>query len=411
MKKIIKIRTFDFIQRIIFSMFGIIITYGEKWIVSLRSENNNKGVVLVSYIIYPFLKRKISKGIPVSHTNWWESLQIAKTFLELGFDVDVISKFNDMFIPKKNYNVFVGSRFNFDKIAKRLNTDCIKIAHITISHWCYNNKAECERLLSVQKKKGVTIFPLKMAETNLAIEYADFATILGDDATIDSYKYANKPIYPIRISTPVLFPWPENKKFDECRKNFLWFGSEDLVHKGLDLVLEVFSEMPDYNLTVCGPVSEEKDFEKAYYKELYQTPNIKTIGWVDIDSEKFHEITNNSIAFVYPSCAEGQSGGVVTCLHASLIPIVSVQSGVDIGHDFGITLKECTHDEIKKSITYISQLETNDLERMAKKSWEFARENHTRDVFSKDYKNAIISILKMKNIIPEERIDPSHIDE
>jgi len=387
----------NFLRRLFFELFGIMITRGDKRIVSLRSENDRRGIVLLSYVIDPFLKRN-SDNIPVSHTKYWESLQIAKTFLELGFDVDVINYNNSLFFPNKSYNIFIGSRINFEKTAQRLNPDCIKIAHLTISHWCYNNKAQCERVLSVQKKKGVTIYPIKMAETNLAIEYADFATILGNHVTIDTYKYANKTIYPVRISTPVLFPWIENKKFNECRKNFLWFGSEGLVHKGLDLVLEVFSEMPDYNLTVCGPVSDEKDFERTYYKELYQTPNIKTVGWVDIDSQEFHEIINNSIAFVYPSCAEGQSGGVVTCLHASLIPIVSIQSGVDISDDFGISLRQCTHDELKKSITYISQLKNHDLEKMAKKAWEFARENHTRETFSRDYKNAITSILRERNI-------------
>jgi hypothetical protein len=387
----------NIIKKLFLDMFGLIITRRDKRIVSLRSENNSKGIVLLSYVIDPFLKHN-SESIPVSHTKFWESLQIAKTFLELGFNVDVISYGNALFSPKKNYNIFVGSRIHFEEIAQRLNPDCIKIVHLTISHWCYNNKSQCERLLSVQKKKGITISPIKMAETNLAIEYADFATILGNDVTIDTYKYANKPIFPIRISTPVLFPWIENKKFDECRKNFLWFGSEGLVHKGLDLVLEVFSEMPEYNLTVCGPVSEEKDFERAYYKELYQTPNIKTVGWVDINSQKFHGIINNSVAFVYPSCAEGQSGGVVTCLHASLIPIISVQSGVDISPDFGVALRDCTNEEIKKSITFISQLEENVLERMAKKAWEFARENHTKDSFAYDYKSAIISIINKRKV-------------
>jgi glycosyltransferase involved in cell wall biosynthesis len=387
----------ELIKRLLFDIFGIITSRRDKRIVSLRSGNNNKGIVLLSYVIDPFLKRNL-ENIPISHTKYWESLQIAKTFLEFGFDVDVINYDNSLFFPKKNYDIFIGSRVHFEKTAQRLNPDCIKIAHLTISHWCYNNKAHCERLLSVQKKKGVTIYPEKMAETNLAIEYADFATILGNHVTIDTYKYANKKIYPVRISTPVLFPWMANKNFDECRKNFLWFGSEGLVHKGLDIVLEVFSEMPNYNLTVCGPVSKEEDFERTYYKELYQTPNIKTVGWVDINSKVFHEIINNSIAFVYPSCAEGQSGGVVTCLHASLIPIVSIQSGVDISDDFGISLRQCTHDELKKSIIHVSQLKKHDLEKMAKKAWEFARENHTRETFSRDYKNAIVSILIQRNM-------------
>lgn len=389
----------NLVKKLIFDMFGVQITRCDKRIVSLKAGKNSKGIVLLSYVIDPYVQRN-SDRIPVSHTKYRESLEIGKIFLELDFDVDVINYDNLLFTPKKRYNIFVGSRVNFHQVAQRLNPDCIKIPHMTVSHWCFNNKAQCERLLSVQKKRGVTVYPMKMGETNLAVECADFVTVLGNEITLDTYKYANKPIYPIRISTPVLFPWNENKKFDECRRNFLWFGSEGLVHKGLDLVLEVFSEMPGYHLTVCGPISEEKDFERAYYKELYQTQNIKTVGWVDIDGGKFQEIINNTVAFVYPSCAEGQCGGVVTCLHASLIPIVSKESGVDIGDDFGISLRECTHDELKKSITYISQLKKNDLERMAKRAWKFARENHTTEAFSRDYKNAITSILKEEELLP-----------
>ena len=167
-------------------MFGIIIARRDNRIVSLRSKNDRKGTVLLSYVIDPFLKRD-SESIPISHTNYWESLQIANIFMELGFDVDVISYDNVLFSPKKNYNIFVGSRINFEKFAQRLNPDCIKIAHLTISHWCYNNKAQCERLLFVQKKKGVTIYPKKMVEINFAIENADFATILGNEFTKNTY--------------------------------------------------------------------------------------------------------------------------------------------------------------------------------------------------------------------------------
>ena len=60
-----------------------------------------------------------------------------------------------------------------------------------------------------------------------------------------------------------------------------------MVHKGLNLVLEAFSQLPDYNLIVCGPVEKDKDFENAYFKELYQLPNIKTLGFVALDSKDF----------------------------------------------------------------------------------------------------------------------------
>src|SRR4030066_1231312 len=334
----------NFIKKQLFSLFGINIYEIERRIVSLRSEKKSKGNALLSYVIDPFLLKNPS-DFSILHQNQWESFQIGKILLELGFNVDVVNYDNMTFSPKKNYDLFIGSRVNFHQIAQRLYPDCIKVVHITVSHWCYHNKGLFDRLLSIQEKKGVTLYPVKTVETNLAIEYADFATMKGNDFTINTYRYANKPIFPIRSSTNVLFPWLENKKFVECRKNFLWFGSDGLVYKGLDLVLDAFSEMPDYTLTVCGPISKEKDFERAYYRELYQTTNINTLGWVSTSSDRFQNIIKNSIAFVFPTCAEGQAGAVIACMHASLIPIVSVQAGVDIKTDFSVLLKKCTKQE------------------------------------------------------------------
>ena len=62
------------------------------------------------------------------------------------------------------------------------------------------------------------------------------------------------------------------------------------MHKGLDLVLEAFARMPELHLTVCGPIHEEPAFEAAFRRELYETPNIETLGWVDIASPAFAEL-------------------------------------------------------------------------------------------------------------------------
>lgn len=96
-----------------------------------------------------------------------------------------------------------------------------------------------------------------------------------------------------------------------------------MVYKSLDLALEAFAQMPEYQFTVCGPVKGEEDFEKFYYKELYETPNIKTLGWMNIDMPDFKKVLDNNLGVIYPSCSEGGGGSVITCLHAGLIPIVS----------------------------------------------------------------------------------------
>jgi glycosyltransferase involved in cell wall biosynthesis len=363
----------------------------ESVVVSLNPKRPPEGNVLCSFLVEPFLL-KPGEPFPSRHTALWECFQVVNTFLDFGYCVDVINYNNQTFTPQKNYSFFVDTRYNFERIAPMLNGDCVKILHIETAHILFHNAAESNRLLALQRRRGVVLMPRRWEKPTRAIEHADCAVILGNHFTIETYRYANKPLYRLPISTTDLYPWPEEKDFEACRKHFLWFGSGGLVHKGLDLVLEAFSQMPEYHLTVCGPVEREKDFEKAFSKELYHTSNIQTVGWVDVSSPKFVEIANSCIGLVYPSCSEGQCGGVVTCLHASLIPVVSYESGVDVD-DFGVILKESSIEEIKSSVRMVSSLPLRELKEKARKAWEFARGHHTRDKFAEQYHKVIAEIV------------------
>lgn len=361
-------------------------------VVTLTPKGPSRGNVLLSYILKPFL-RKPGEPLSTSHTNYWESLMIAQTFVDLGYCVDVIDYQNRSFVPAKPYAFFIDVRYNLERLAPLLNPDCIKIMHIDLCHMLFNNAAESSRLLELQQRRGVTLQPRRFEFPNLAIEFADCATMLGNNFTEETFAYAKKPIYRIPISQPVLYDWPEDKDFDACRKNFLWFGSGGLVRKGLDRTLEVFSELKDYRLYVCGPVKGEKDFEQAYHDELYNMPNITTIPkWLDIEGEEFLEITRNCVGLIYPSGSEGQCGSVVTCLHASLVPIISYESGVDV-HDFGVLLRECSLDAIKEAVKNISNLPTEQLRQMSRKTWEFARANHTQERSAEEYKKVITQVM------------------
>jgi glycosyltransferase involved in cell wall biosynthesis len=361
-------------------------------VVSLKPEQPSQGNVLISYRIEPFFL-KPGEPIPNDHTWYWECLQIAQTFLDIGYCVDVIQFHNHKFVPQKDYVFFIDVRHRLELLSPLLNKDCVKILHSDTANITFHNAAECNRLLALQQRKGITLSPKRFEPPNLAIEYADCATILGNEFTINTFKYANKPIYRVPISTPEVYPWTEEKDFEACRKHFLWFGSGGLVHKGLDLVLDVFAEMPEYDLTICGPVNKEKDFEKAFYKELYHTPNIHTLGWIDISSSKFIEVANSCVGIIYPSCSEGGGGGVITCMHAGLIPIVSYESSVDVHDDFGVILEESSIEEVKNSIQMIASLSALELKIMARKAWEFVRTNHTRKRFAESYRNTVDKII------------------
>lgn len=365
----------------------------DRTVVSLKHAGQSSGNVLLSFVLEPFLLEK-NDSILNSHTSYWESLQIAQTFLDMGYSVDVISYMNNKFVPRKHYSFFISSRKNFDRIAKLLNNDCVKIAHIDKAHWITSNHNAYRRYLALKERRGVSFsVSCDMQEIDAAIDNADYATLLGNKYTLKTYAYAGKPMYALPIPAGTVYPWPEGKDFETCRRNFMWMGSRGPVHEGLDLALEAFAEMPEYHLYVCGPIYEETEFERAYFKELYQTPNIHSMGRIDTSSPNFLEITRNCVGLTYPSASEDCSGSVVTCMQAGIIPVISNESGIDI-HDFGVILKDCSLNEIKESIRKVSDLPASELEDRTRRAWEFARATYTRENYVVEYQKAIRQIME-----------------
>ena len=360
-------------------------------LVSLQPKTAAQGNALLSYVLDPFLL-KSGQAISNAHTHDWESFQIAEILLDLGYLVDVIDYRNFVFRPQKPYNVFIGARTNFERISRLINPDCLKIVHLDTAHWIYNNSYAYNRHRELLERKGIALNNNKYVEANQALEWADCGTVLGNEYTLGTYRYAKKPLYSIPISTCGLYDSPENKAWHNCRRNFLWFGSGGLVHKGLDLTLEAFAEMPDYHLYVCGPVEQEKGFEQIYTKELYHTPNIHTKGWVDVNGEEFLEVVNRCIGLIYPSSSEGSAGSAINCMHAGLIPILTFESGLDV-HDFGIILKDSSITEIKKAVIELSNQSLDKQKMMAQKAWAQARKKHTRENFAIEMRRVLEKII------------------
>lgn len=375
---------------------NVLQVFGEKRIIQLKPDNKApvKGNVLISYITAPF-RQKVEDGWPTSHSNYWECFQMARTYLDFGYAVDIIDWTDKGFLPKKNYDVFIDIHSNMERLAPFLYDECLKILHITGAHWLFQNHAEYARLIALQQRRGISLLPHRIVPPSLGIEYADCATIVGNRFAINTFAYANKPIHRIPVSSSVTFPWIAGKDFDACRRTFLWIGSSGLVHKGLDLVLEAFIDIKDCELHICGPVQDETDFVKAYSKELHNTANIKNHGWIDVAGPEFPALAGRCAAVVYPSCSEGTAGSVITCLHAGLIPIVSMESGVDTG-DFGFLLRNNTTDDIKKMIRVVAGLSTDELRARSKKAWEFAQANHTREEFAMAYQQVVAKLLDIQ---------------
>ncbi|MCX6819786.1 MAG: glycosyltransferase [Candidatus Adlerbacteria bacterium] len=351
-------------------------------VITKRPGGTPKGWVLFSHDITPF----INPDHPLeAHANYWTAVDMVQTFLEKGYAVDIINSRNKTFLPKKYYTYFVDLEQNMDRIAHLLNKDCIKILHITCAHWLFQNTAEYKRCLALKKRRGVVVLPSRLTPRTHSIERADVATMIGNDFTEETYAFAGKKIYRTPLPPSRLCDFPEDKDFDAARKNFIWFGGAGAVHKGLDLALEAFSEMPEYTLTIFGKSTTDEEFTSAYKKELTELPNIHVLGFIDFQGEEFRKIQQNTVALVYPSCSEGIAGAPVMSMHMGILPIVSYESGVDIAES-GITLKENTIECIRESVRTIANLPTEELRRRSKIGWEHARSYYTRESYGNAYR-------------------------
>ena len=323
---------------------------------------------------------------------------MAQVWLEQGYCVDVIDYRNAAFVPKKSYAFFVSARTHLATLAPRLNRDCVKIAHFDTSHYVTNNAASYQRLLDTQRRRHVSLpDSARLIEHNLALEVADYGVVLGNENTVDTYRYAGKPLFSLCAPTVVDLPWDDAKDFAAVRHHFVWFGSAGLVHKGLDLVLEAFADMPQNHLTVCGPIQSERAFCRAYQKELNEKENIRVAGWTDVHSESFRRIVSQCGAIVYPSCAEGQATSVLNCMRAGLVPLVTKEAGFSVG-DFGLLLQGLTVETIQRTVKHLTMVPASDLAGRARKTWEYTRAQHSHEAYTRRYREIVLSILSERGI-------------
>lgn len=359
-------------------------------------KTNHKKNVLISYIAYPF-RRKIS----LAHTNSIEAFKIAEVFNQLGYNVDIVDFNLESNIDYSRYDIIFGFGEPLINSFYHRNRKILSIYYGTGMHVTHQNYATLKRIEEVYKKRGKWLLESGRivdkawsAQTSLV----DNIILFGNEEVIASYrKHFSRRIYNIPVSYYKIFDYEEilkNKEFSEAKYHFLWFGGLGLIHKGLDLLLEVFKELPHFHLHVCGAINNEPKFKTVYYEELYNTKNIHTYGYVNLKSETFRNVINRCAFVVMPSCSEGEPSSVINVMAYGLIPIVPSTAGIRID-DFGIEIKQLTHKSIKESVIQATNLSIDEIK---KRSLECANDiiaNHSIEKFSHEFKKALIDILKL----------------
>jgi len=370
--------------------------FSKKKIVNYFGTNYKKNTLL-SYITHPFIK-----GQKLSHTSYFEVMSHAKILNELGFNVDIVDYYYDKYIDFSKYNVLVGFGEAFVKYFE-LGYKHLKTIHYgTGMEICFTNYVSLKRIKDVYSKKGVWLFnSARYIEKSWMpqVTLADAILALGNEICVNSYKkYSNAPIYPIPglfYRTQDAYKILQDRNMSNSKTNFLWFGSSGLVRKGLDLALEVFYRRADLTLHICGPIKNEPDFEKVYFKELYQTENIITYGFVDITSDVFAKILKTCAFVIFPSCMEGGSPSTLTAIgNGALIPIITKETTISTGNE--IWIEDFTPEAVEEAVNKALSLGEDEIIKMQKENLEYVLKHNSQENYYRELKNAIEEILGYK---------------
>lgn len=262
------------------------------------------GRALLSYVVDPFLARGAGT-ISYAHTQDWESWTMGRTLASLGFEVEAIHWTNDRFVPDGERDLLIDARSNLERLAPAVGERCVKVFHAETAHWSVSDAAQLARLAELESRRGIRLARTRLVGENRGIEVADAAIVLGNEWTLSTYRPFGKPLYRVPLSNAFVYPSPAGRDFEANRGRFLWFGGVGFVHKGLDLALEAFAGTPGLELAVAAPLDREPDFVAAFERELYRSPNVRALGWLDVGSERFRAVAAATLGMVFPSCSEG----------------------------------------------------------------------------------------------------------
>jgi hypothetical protein len=350
--------------------------------------------VLLSYITSPFTDK-----VNLAHTNTAEAVEIAKTFDKLGYIVDVVDFSNTKQIDFSPYDVVFGFGFPMENSfysPKKM----LRIHYGTGRHPLYQNQQTIKRFADFYDRYGIFIpdsARLVMHNCYFQTALSDAVITLGGEAEKKVYQqFTNKPVYYLSDTAFAVHDATgisDKRNITEAKKHFLWIGGYGLVHKGLDLLLDLFLQRNDIHLHIFGHLDQEPEFMKLYQDKLSKAQNIHPYGFVSLDSELFKNVITLCQWVLSPSCSEGSPTAVLNgCYNGGLIPIVTENSIIP-NDGFVQIIPDLTSKAIEETINSAMSLQDNEIQKLTQQVITFSRKHYTIETFGKNMTEILQNIL------------------
>ena len=367
---------------------------------ALLDKTTRKNVFKRKYdkhVLMVTLPAAFNKHLPKFHTSLLEALEAAKAFDELGYVVDCTTDNNTRIDLHKYDIIYCGRRVQAEVWRQNIPAKTIFFSPGAHPFFCF--EATVQKNLAVKRDKGIWLTTSSRYLNELLLGYyvdnfADHVIVYGNQFVLDNYlkhdsrteRYSRLPAFYFDCHQPDL----QHKDYSTARNGICWFGSLGLIHKGLDICIDIALAHPEVQLHICGATVREREFWNYYRPKIQGRSNIIDHGFVNIETEEFVQIMNQCAFVLHPSISEGGAPSVLNVVaNAGLIPVVSKACGVDLPTDSAYVLDEISTAAFEETLLAAMKLSEEELRSRSAAVYEYVRANYTFAAFQQNIRSII----------------------
>lgn len=342
--------------------------------------------ILLCYLDYQRTVRELRANF--GHTNRQEMMQMVKMCIEKNLRIDICGCNDENareHIKADYYDYILGFGETF-RYARKCNPKAKAIIYMTENPYDISYARETERLAYFKERTGrefhlerTGVYYQKDDEKN-----ADAILCLGDEKYFPQDKEVIR-IWPSALKNPTFRLDFSKKK----KTNFLVYGTDGFVHKGNDILLEVFERHPEWNLYLCGARGEEKAKEAGYKLPA----NVHAVGFVDTMSERFNDIVGQCYYLLLPSCSEALSTAALTGMRHGMLPIVSKGIGLDGLGEYCMYFDDFHVEAVEKKLEEAVREAEAGLQEQSRAVMEYADKHCRLEDYMEELRNALAQLI------------------
>lgn len=297
-----------------------------------------------------------------------ESAAIVSALVRCGCRVDV-ARYDCERGIRSDYDYVIGQGIAF-RNASALNPKAKRILYLTENPLALSFEKEKERISYFEERHHIKADVSRSGKFFKEEDFENLEACVFIGNPSDAGKIEGIKTYTIR-PTGIINPLFDSSKrnYKEAKRRFMWIGSSGAIHKGLDILLDVFSKHPELELYVLGLNESDRRLLSGMMGK-----NVKNCGYIRIVGEEFAELASKCGFVVLPSCSEGLATAVITGMNHGMIPLVTSETSIEA--PVGEVFADFKVENVEEAIVRWSNEESSFLKEESEKTQVFARETY-----------------------------------